>query len=193
VAPSSRACGAKSTALASAAGWKWPRGCIQQIRFSSLTVITTLLSTEHVVHTHTLVFFFSSGVESRHLFCLLAGIALQDDLLGASWYPSLSPIFLLAQLLMRTDLGGAPDSPRRLRSSPTGGGGAQGCRKPQVLGANPSLQPNFQGDSWEIRTADTATVCQTLKALQKPESSTRVTMGSNSFTNQHAFIELNPN
>ena len=50
---------------------------------------------------------FSSGVESRHLFCLLAGIALQDDV----FYPSLSPIFLLAQILMRTDLGDEPDSP----------------------------------------------------------------------------------
>ena len=58
---------------------------------------------------------FSSGVESRHLFCLLAGIALQDDV----FYPSLSPIFLLAQILMRTDLGDEPDSPRRLRSNPT--------------------------------------------------------------------------
>ena len=38
----------------------------------SQSVITTLLPTEHMVHTHTLVF-FSSGVESRHLFVFWQG------------------------------------------------------------------------------------------------------------------------
>ena len=84
----------------------------------SQSVTTTVLPTEHMAHTHTLVFFFERGGISAS-FCLLAGIALQDDLLGTL---SLSPIFLLAQILMRTDLGDEPDSPRRLRSSPTGGG-----------------------------------------------------------------------
>ena len=45
-------------------------------------------------------FFERGGISAS--FCLLAGIALQDDLLGTL---SLSPIFLLAQILMRTALG----------------------------------------------------------------------------------------
>ena len=40
----------------------------------------TLLPTEHMVHTHTLVF-FSSGVESRHLFVFsMAGIARVQEI-----------------------------------------------------------------------------------------------------------------
>ena len=80
---------------------------------------------------------FSSGVESRS-FCLLAGIALQDDLLGTL---SLSPIFLLAQILMRTDLGDEPDSPRKLRSSPTGGGHHKDAANLRSQGPYPSPQP----------------------------------------------------
>ena len=49
--------------------------------FTYQSVTTTLLPTEHMVHTHTLVFSFSSGVESLASFCLLAGFALQDDVL----------------------------------------------------------------------------------------------------------------
>ena len=75
----------------------------------SQSVITTLLPTEHMVHTHTLVF-FSSGVESRHIFIFWQAIALQDDLLVTLRF-HLS--FLLAQILMRTDLGDEPDRPRR--------------------------------------------------------------------------------
>ena len=57
----------------------------------SQSVITTLLPTEHMVHTHTLVF-FSSGVESRHLFVFWG----RDRTSGrSSCYPSLSPIFLV--------------------------------------------------------------------------------------------------
>ena len=53
------------------------------------------------------------NLQSRSIFLLLlAGVALQDDVL----LPSLSPIFLLAQILVRTDLGDEPDGPRRLRS-----------------------------------------------------------------------------
>jgi hypothetical protein len=59
---------------------------ILSINLSSQSVshydTTTLLPTEHMVHTHTLVFFFffePGGISAS--FCLLAGIALQDDLL----------------------------------------------------------------------------------------------------------------
>ena len=62
-----------------------------------------------MVHTHTLVCFFERGGISAS-FCLLAGIALQDDLLVTLRF-HLS--FLLAQILMRTDLGDEPDRPRR--------------------------------------------------------------------------------
>ena len=52
------------------------------------------------------------NLQSRSIFLLLlAGVALQDVLL-----PSLSPIFLLTQIFVRTDPGDEPDGPRRLRS-----------------------------------------------------------------------------
>ena len=78
------------------------------------SVITTLPPTEHTVHTHTLVFFFRAGWNLGIFFCLLAGIALQDDLLVTLRFHG---IFLLAQIWMRTDLGDEPDSPRRFRSN----------------------------------------------------------------------------
>ena len=89
-----------------------------------------------MAHTHTLVFFFERGVS--FFLVLLAGIALQDDLLGTL---SLSPIFLLAQILMRTDLGDEPDSPRQLRSSPTGGGHHKDAANLRSQGPYPSPQP----------------------------------------------------
>ena len=65
----------------------------------------------HVVHTHTLVFFFfRAGWNLLHLFVFGQGSHFR---MNALLYPSLSPIFLLAQILMRTDLGDEPDGPRR--------------------------------------------------------------------------------
>ena len=75
----------------------------------SQSVNTTLLPTEHMVHTHTLFFFFKRGGISASF--LSSGRVRTSGC--CSFYPSLSPIFLLAQILMRTDLGDEPDSPRR--------------------------------------------------------------------------------
>ena len=63
-----------------------------------------------MAHTHTLVFSFSSGVESLASFCLLAGFALQDDVLLPFAFTYL---LVGADLDVRTDLGDDPDSPRR--------------------------------------------------------------------------------
>ena len=65
-------------------------------------------------YTHTLLsglqFKIRRTEEIATSYFLLAGFALQDRLL----VPSLSPIFLLAQILMRTDLGDEPDVPTDL-------------------------------------------------------------------------------
>ena len=87
------------------------------------------------------------------------------------FYPfAFSPIFLLAQILMRTDLGDEPDSLRRLRSNPTGGGHRKDAANLTALRAR-SLPP--AEPTKEIRTADTATMCHTLKSLREPESNPR--------------------
>ena len=86
---------------------------------SSTTQTATLphsyTKTEHMVHTHVHTLSLRArwwNLQSRSIFLLLlAGVALQDVLL-----PSLSPIFLLTQILVRTDLGDEPDGPRTLRS-----------------------------------------------------------------------------
>ena len=63
-------------------------------------------------YTHTLLsgLQFKRAEEIATSYFLLAGFALQDCLL----LPSLSPLFLLAQILMRTDLGDEPDVPTDL-------------------------------------------------------------------------------
>ena len=55
-------------------------------RSVSQSVTTTLLPTEHMAHTHTLVFFFDMGWNLGIFLGLLAGIALQDDILGTLSY-----------------------------------------------------------------------------------------------------------
>ena len=64
-----------------------------------------------MVHTHTLVCFFErGGISASFLSFLWQGSHVQDDLLVTLRF-HLS--FLLAQILMRTDLGDEPDRPRR--------------------------------------------------------------------------------
>jgi hypothetical protein len=79
-----------------ALGWAWPH---KLGRWSTL-------------YTHTLLsgLQFKRAEEIATSYFLLAGFALQDCLL----LPSLSPLFLLAQILMRTDLGDEPDVPTDL-------------------------------------------------------------------------------
>ena len=84
-----------------------------------------------MAHTHTLLWSSFSSVRqvSLHLFFfffffLLAGIALQDDVHGdvSSFFPSLSPIFWLAQILQRADLGDEPEHPLEVAVQPAGAG-----------------------------------------------------------------------
>ena len=87
-------------------------------------------SRELMAHTHTLLWSSFSSVRqvSLHLFFffifLLAGIALQDDVHGdvSSFFPSLSPIFWLAQILQRADLGDEPEHPLEVAVQPAGAG-----------------------------------------------------------------------
>ena len=84
-------------------------------------------SRELMAHTHTLLL-SSFQVCGRYLcifffffIFLLAGIALQDDVHGdvSSFFPSLSPIFWLAQILQRADLGDEPEHPLEVAVHPT--------------------------------------------------------------------------
>ena len=82
-----------------------------------------------MAHTHTLLWSSFSSVRqvSLHLFFfffLLAGIALQDDVHGdvSSFFPSLSPIFWLALILQRADLGDEPEHPLEVAVQPAGAG-----------------------------------------------------------------------
>ena len=119
-----------------------------------------------MVPTHILVFLFERGGISASFFVVWQGSHFKMMF----FYPSLSPIFLLAQISMRTDLGDEPDSPRRLRSNPTGGGHRKDAANLTALRAR-SLPP--AEPTKEIRTADTATMCHTLKSLREPESNPR--------------------
>ena len=110
---------------------------------ASQSVTTTLLPTEHMVHSHTLVFFERRGITAS-FFVFWQVDDRTSGLMFFLPFNSLSHlIFLLAQILMRTDLGDEPDSPRRLRSNPTGGGrGApQGCGKPLARGLRAAPPP----------------------------------------------------
>merc|ERR1740129_2699218 len=86
-----------------------------------------------MAHTHTLLwslffFFFkcAAGISASFFFFffLLAGIALQDDVHGdvSSFFPSLSPIFWLAQILQIADLGDEPEHPLEVAVQPAGAG-----------------------------------------------------------------------
>ena len=84
-----------------------------------------------MAHTHTLLWssFFkrAAGISASFFFFfifLLAGIALQDDVHGdvSSFFPSLSPIFWLAQILQRADLGDEPEHPLEVAVQPAGAG-----------------------------------------------------------------------
>ena len=83
-----------------------------------------------MAHTHTLplVFFFkcAAGISaSFFFFFLLAEIALQDDVHGdvlssLRFHLQLSPIFWLAQILQRADLGDEPEHPLEVAVQPAG-------------------------------------------------------------------------
>ena len=118
--------------------------------------------TEHMVHTHThWSSFFSSRVESRHLFVFWPGSHFRMIFL----VPFAFTYLLLAQILMRT---GPSDEPQIVRGGygtiqPHRRGAPQGCRNAANLsGLMQGPNPNQIPPSKEIRTADTATVCQTL-------------------------------
>ena len=74
------------------------------------------------------------------------------------------PIFLLAQILMRADLGDEPEHPLEVViSNPPG---QDATRTPQLTGNVGQRSLHSARISEETRTADTATMCQTQKALQ---------------------------
>ena len=72
------------------------------------------------------------------------------------------PIFLLAQILMRADLGDEPEHPlEAVISNPPG---QDATRTPQLTGNVGQRSLHSARISEETRTADTATLCQTQKA-----------------------------
>ena len=118
-----------------------------------------------MVHTHTLVFFERRGTTASFVFWQGSHFRMMFFSIYVPF--AFISIFLLAQILMRTDLGDEPDSPRRLRANSTRGGHHKDAANLThgLRGQITSLQPNLQGDS---RTADTANMY--VRLSQNPES-----------------------
>ena len=154
------------------------RGTQQSYLILSYKVSQSVQSLPHSYqrsrHTHShsgllLSFFERGGISAS--FCLLAGIALNGMIFRLLPFPSLSPIFLvgadLDENVMRTDLGDEPDRrSAEVTIQPHRRGGT--TRIPQTSILKNQIPPSSQ-ISKEIRTAETATMCQT-QECQKPGS-----------------------
>jgi len=91
------------------------------------------------------------------------------------------PIFLLAQILMRADLGDEPEHPLEVViSNPPG---QDATRTPQLTGNVGQRSLHSARISEETRTADTATLCQTPK-VSLTETRTRVLANGGQAPNQ---------
>ena len=91
------------------------------------------------------------------------------------------PIFLLAQILMRADLGDEPEHPLEVViSNPPG---QDATRTPQLTGNVGQRSLHSARISEETRTADTATLCQTQK-VSLTETRTRVLANGGQAPNQ---------
>ena len=121
-------------------------------------------SREHMTHTHThtLVFFFSSVRRvSLHLpmhlpmhLLLSSGRSSYFRMVFCSFH--FLPIFLLAQILMRADLGDEPEHPLEVViSNPPG---QDATRTPQLTGNVGRRSLHSARISEETRTADTASL-----------------------------------
>ena len=102
---------------------------------------------------------FSVRLDSLHLL-LSSGRSSYFRMVFCSFH--FLPIFLLAQILMRADLGDEPEHPLEVViSNPPG---QDATRTPQLTGNVGQRSLHSARISEETRTADTATLCQTQKA-----------------------------
>ena len=141
-----------------------------------------------MAHTHTLLWSSFSSVRrvSLHLPMHLPMHPLLSS--GRSSYFRMVfcsfhflPIFLLAQILMRADLGDEPEHPLEVViSNPPG---QDATRTPQLTGNVGQRSLHSARISEETRTADTATLCQTQK-VSLTETRTRVLANGGQAPNQ---------
>ena len=122
-----------------------------------------------MAHTHTLLWSSSFQVCGGYL-CIFQCIFqcifffLLEGRRTSGWSSApftFLPIFLLAQILMRADLGDEPEHPLEVViSNPPG---QDATRTPQLTGNVGQRSLHSARISEETRTADTATLCQTQK------------------------------
>ena len=135
---------------------------------------------------YTLVFFSSVRRVSLHLpmhlpmhLLLSSGRSSYFRMVFCSFH--FLPIFLLAQILMRADLGDEPEHPLEVViSNPPG---QDATRTPQLTGNVGQRSLHSARISEETRTADTATLCQTQK-VSLTETRTRVLANGGQAPNQ---------
>ena len=141
-----------------------------------------------MAHTHTLLWSSFSSVRrvSLHLpmhlpmhLLLSSGRSSYFRMVFCSFH--FLPIFLLAQILMRADLGDEPEHPLEVViSNPPG---QDATRTPQLTGNVGQRSLHSARISEETRTADTATLCQTQK-VSLTETRTRVLANGGQALNQ---------
>ena len=141
-----------------------------------------------MAHTHTLLWSSFSSVRrvSLHLpmhlpmhLLLSSGRSSYFRMVFCSFH--FLPIFLLAQILMRADLGDEPEHPLEVViSNPPG---QDATRTPQLTGNVGQRSLHSARISEETRTADTATLCQTQK-VSLTETRTRVLANGGQAPNQ---------